>query len=233
EHGAQYRHQTGAGGARWREPAAPAGPDEIEVSGPRVLAPGGQVVLAATENLRYGNRAHGYHGGATLAEVAIPFVVLLSPGMDLLDEWHPHTMGEPGWWNGDQVPPAPVAPPPAKRRTQRPAPPAEDLFGTRVARGQALSASTAFTTLHAQLPKNRVPPVEVFATVVDALAEAGGRLPVGTVVQLARSVGRNPRGLVAALGRVLNVDGFTVIDLTDDGRYVVLDQQLLDEQFPT
>jgi hypothetical protein len=86
--------------------------------------------------------------------------------------------------------------------------------------------------LHSQLPSNRVPPAEVFGAVVDALAAAGGRLPVSAVVQIAGSAGRNPRSFVTALGRVLNVDGFAVIGFTDDGRSVVLDQQLLDEQFP-
>jgi hypothetical protein len=127
---------------------------------------------------------------------------------------------------------------PPKRRKAAP-PPSETLFDApasrsqTVSRGQALVTSSTFSTVHAQLPSNRVPPVEVFGAVVDALAQAGGRLPVNAVVQLAGSAGRNPRGFVAALGRVLNVDGFTVIGVTDDGRSVVLDQQLLDEQFPT
>jgi hypothetical protein len=234
EHGGQYRHQAGGGGARWREATSPAGAEEVEVSGPRVLAPGGRAVLAATENLRYGNKAHGYHGGATLAEVAIPLVVLLPPGMEVLDGWYPHTLGEPAWWNGDQVAPAPPVAVPPRRRKPAPRQPEEDLFGAQPSpsRGQALLGSPTFTTLHSQLPSNRVPAAETFAAVVDALAEAGGRLPLGAVVQIAGSAGRNPRGFVTALGRVLNVDGFTVIGLTDDGRSVVLDLQLLDEQFP-
>ena len=238
EHGGQYRHQAGGGGARWREATSPTGPDEVEVAGPRVLTPEGRAVLAASENVRYGKQAHGYHGGATLAEVAIPLMVLLPPGMELLDGWYPHTMGEPAWWNGDRMaPPPPVSAPP--RRRKAPPPPSETLFDApasrsqAVSRGQALVISSTFTALHAQLPPNRVPPAEVFGAVVDALAQAGGRLPVSGVVQLAGSAGRNPRGFVTALGRVLNVDGFPVIGLTDDGRSVVLDQQLLDEQFPT
>lgn len=233
EHGGQYRPQTG-GGARWRDATSPAGSDEVEVSGTRVLTPGGRVVLAASENVRYAKVAHGYHGGATLAEVAIPLIVLLPPGMEVLDGWYPHTMGEPAWWNGELIRPTVQAPPPrpASRKTAPP-PAAEDLFSTQISRGRALLASPTFTALHSQLPPNRVPPAEIFGTVVDELAKAGGRLPVSAVVQIAGSAGRNPRGFVTALGRVLNVDGFTVIGFTDDGRSVVLDQQLLDEQFPS
>lgn len=238
EHGGQYLHQAGGGGARWREATSPAGPDEVEVAGPRVLTPEGRAVLAASDNVRYGKQAHGYHGGATLAEVAIPLVVLLPPGMEVPDGWYPHTMGEPAWWNGDRMAPPPRVSAPPKRRKEPP-PPSETLFGApvsqdqAVSRGQSLVTSSTFTTLHAQLPSNRVPPAEVFGTVVDALTQAGGRLPISAVVQLAGSAGRNPRGFVTALGRVLNIDGFTVIGVTDDGRSVVLDQQLLDEQFPT
>lgn len=231
EHGSQYRPQSSGGGARWREATSPAGSDEIDVSGPRVLNPDGRAVLAARENVRYGHKAHGYHGGATLAEVAIPLMVLLPPGMEVLDGWYPHTMGEPAWWNGDPVVPAPPVSALPKRRMPAP-PPSEDLFSSQVSRGRALLAAPSFATLHSQLPANRVPSAEVFGAVVDALAEAGGRLPVSAVVQVAGSAGRNPRGFVTALGRVLNVDGFGVIGLTDDGRSVVLDLQLLDEQFP-
>ena len=243
EHGGQYRPQPG-GGARWRSPGGGItgqntvthSRDEVLLTGPRVLTPDGRAVLAASEHIRYGKRAYGYHGGATLAEVAIPLMVLLPPGMEVLDGWYPHTLGAPAWWTGDPVAaPVPVAPRRARRKTAPP-PVAQDLFSVPVpgglSRGQALLAAPAFTTLHSQLPPNRVPPAEVFGAVVDALAAAGGRLPVSAVVQIAGSAGRNPRGFVTALGRVLNVDGFTVIGFTDDGRSVVLDQQLLDEQFP-
>jgi hypothetical protein len=81
EHGSQLRTDT-SGGARWRAAELPVRPDEVLVAGPRVLTPEGRAILAATEELRYGREAHGYHGGASLAEVAIPLVVLLPPGTD-------------------------------------------------------------------------------------------------------------------------------------------------------
>ena len=40
------------------------------------------------------------------------------------------------------------------------------------------------------------------------------------------------RGLVAALGRVLNRDSYPVLTLVDGGRAVALEVTLLDEQFP-
>lgn len=233
EHGSQHRPAAG-GGARWRPAGGePAGADEVAVAGSRVLVPEGRAVLAATEALRYGARAHGYHGGGTLAEVAIPLLVLLPPGLDGLDGWYPHSAGAPPWWSAASTPaPAPVAVPSRRRRVE--APPEPDLFASEPsqARGGSLVASDTFRGVHGGLPANRVPTAEVFAAVVDALTAAGGRLPVAAVLQAAQASGRNPRGLVTALGRVLNGDGFEIISLVDDGRAVRLDLELLDEQFP-
>lgn len=72
----------------------------------------------------------------------------------------------------------------------------------------------------------------MFAAVVDALVAAGGRLPAAAVGTAAGGAGRSPRGLVAALGRVLNRDSYSVLRLVDGGRAVELDVTLLDEQFP-
>ncbi len=233
EHRSQHRPASG-GGARWR-PAdgEPPGADEVLVSGSRVLVPERRAVLAATEAVRYGARAHGYHGGGALAEVAIPLLVLLPPGLDGVGGWYPHSAGAPPWWSAARTPaPAPVAVPSRRRRVE--APPEPDLFTSAPSpsRGASLVASGSFQGVHGGLPANRVPSAEVFAAVVDALAAAGGRQPVAAVLQAAQASGRNPRGLVTALARVLNADGFEIISLVDDGRAVRLDLELLDEQFP-
>ncbi|MGH3766429.1 MAG: BREX-2 system phosphatase PglZ [Pseudonocardiaceae bacterium] len=247
EHGSELRSDR-TGGARWRAAGALPQPDEVLVYGPRVLTPEGRAVLAATEELRYGARAHGYHGGATLAEVAIPLVVLLPPGMDVPAGWHPHTLGPPAWWSGaDAVrPPAPSpSPAPARRpvgKTRPSARQSEALFDVAASepaltavipsRGAQFVASESFRSAYIGFPANRVPDPAVFVAVVDALVAAGGRLPVASVLVAGGSVGRNARGVVAALGRVLNRDSFPVITLVDGGRAVALDVGLLNEQFP-
>jgi hypothetical protein len=90
------------GGARWRprqgsdvqEPRA----DEVRLTGRRVLLGEGDVVAAVDERLRYRARKEGYHGGAALAEMAIPWVVLAPRGA--------HVQGhvavgaqQPPWWD--------------------------------------------------------------------------------------------------------------------------------------
>ncbi|GEL17285.1 BREX-2 system phosphatase PglZ [Pseudonocardia asaccharolytica] len=244
EHGSQLRNHSG-GGARWRPATEPVGPDEVMVAGPRMLSGDGRAVLAATDGLRYGARAYGYHGGATLAEVAIPLLVLLPPGVDVPPGWR-QTRGAPEWWTGAAATPA-SEPAPAPRSAEttktrkKPSAQGEGLFARpapaprparRSGRGAALLASPIFQAAHAEMPANRVPAPAVFAAVVDALVKAGGRLPSAAVLAAANSPGRNPRGLVTAMGRVLNRDSYAVLTPVDGGRAVALDLALLDEQFP-
>ncbi|MDN5913790.1 MAG: BREX-2 system phosphatase PglZ [Pseudonocardia sp.] len=236
EHGSELRSRPG-GGARWH-PGDPAD-DEVVVTGPRVLVPDERAVLAATEEIRFGARAHGYHGGATLAEAAIPLTVLLPPGVPVPDRWFPHHGTPPGWWDGPAHTVAlPVAPAPVQKRPSKKSTPQGDgLFdlpssGPPAGRGGTLVASAAFLEAHADQPANRVPAPEVFRAVIDALAAAGGRLPLGAAVQAAGAAGRNPRGLITTMGRVLNRDGYAVLKLADSGRAVELNRTLLDEQFP-
>lgn len=236
EHGSTHRPDS-TGGARWRLPGGDIGSDEVLVSGRRVLVPGGSAVLATSETVRYGPRTHGYHGGAALAEVAIPLVVLLPPGMDELDGWAVNSLGAPDWWTGRTAAPVkrPVVAKPSKRGARKPSVDQPDLFaadGPLLSRGAQLVASETFVNTHKGQPANRVLKPEVFASVVDAVLVAGGRLPVADVLQAAGTPGRNPRGLVAALGRVLNIDQFPVVDLIDNGRTVLINEKLLNEQFP-
>jgi hypothetical protein len=236
EHGSRLR--ASPGGSRWRraDTGAPEA-DEVVVSGPRVLVPEGRAVLAATEDLRYGTRAHGYHGGATLAEVSAPLIVLLPPGVEAPAGWHGRGV-DPDWWTGVVTPPP--TPPVLKRRAAAKKPAAQQgdgLFEEPVAqpatsRGTILIRSAAFKTAHREWPANRVAPPEVFSAVVDALIASGGRLPVGNVLAAAGARGRAPRGLISAMTRVLNRDNYGVLILTDSDRTVLLDLELLDEQFP-
>ena len=65
--------------ARYREGSL--GPGEVPVSGPRVLAGGGTVVLPWDERIRYTARKAGYHGGASLAEIVVPALVVRAGGL--------------------------------------------------------------------------------------------------------------------------------------------------------
>ncbi|MDN5750602.1 MAG: BREX-2 system phosphatase PglZ, partial [Pseudonocardia sp.] len=234
EHGGEHRHHAG-GGARWRPDDDVPKADEVVVGGARVLIPEGRAIFAATEDVRYGAKAHGYHGGATLAEMAIPLIALLPPGLPMPTGWAQHTLGAPAWWDGVDPRPTPAAVTRRRRPAQQEGDGLFDLAppGPPSTRGARVVASAAFTAARSEVPANRAPDPAVFHAVIDALVSGGGRLPLGAVVTAAGSAGRNPRGLVSAMGRVLNRDSYPVLTLVDNGRAVALNAVLLDEQFPS
>jgi hypothetical protein len=127
--------------------------------------------------------------------------------------------------------PAPVTPK-AARRNQPVGDGLFDLPTTPVSRGGRLVRSAVFGEAHGEIPANRAPAPTVFAAVIDVLVAAGGRLPLADVAEAAGTPGRNPRGLVSVMERVLNRDGYPVLTLVDGGRAVALNAALLDEQFP-
>lgn len=83
----------------------------------------------------------------------------------------------------------------------------------------------------------RPPEGKVVAAVIDALAAASGRLTPDAVAAVATDVGgrsqRNAEVFVTVLQRLLNVEGYAVINLIDAGRTVELNVPLLKEQFGT
>lgn len=93
----RYNHE--GGGLRWRPYDGVVGDDEARLVGPRVVLGDGDVVAAVKETLRYKQRHEGYHGGAALAELAIPFVVLARRGDVVVGHTAVGSVA-PRWWDG-------------------------------------------------------------------------------------------------------------------------------------
>jgi hypothetical protein len=201
---------------------------EVLLAGPRVLAHGGRIVAAVSEDLRYGNKAAGYHGGASAAEVTIPLLVFTQAPNDLAPTaWRPAVPQAPDWW---------VAPAEAPVRTsaKKPKPQVvgqESLFVELAVDGLAeqLAASPLFVERMERVQR-QLPTTTVVAAVA-CLAEGGGRAHRDVV---ARAAGlpavRMPRAL-PIMQRVLNVEGYQVLSMDVDGVTMVLDRALLAEQF--
>jgi hypothetical protein len=121
--------RAGGGGERWRPADPPSGDGEIEVSGPRVVADGGRAVMLWREQLHYGTRRNGYHGGLTPQELFVPVAVL---AVDDLDGWAPTTTRRPAWWHHTPIvtgpPTVPVTAAPGPARPARPQPAEPTLF---------------------------------------------------------------------------------------------------------
>ncbi|AMB59185.1 hypothetical protein AWU67_10275 [Microterricola viridarii] len=244
ERGGEYR-ADGSGGARWRALGTPAAADEITLAGPRVLAPGGSAVLARAEGLRYTAKAAGYHGGASLAELTVPIVVLRPTGAATPNGWLDAPPQAPEWWyEGSPVAASvPAATAQLKKRVTKPKsapandvamfdlpPVAEGTVAVATSLSGALLASELYAEQRDRLKRRSLDDATV-ALILDTAEQRGGRVP-GEM--LATALGVSAAVLeqtLAVLRRLLNVDGFDVVAIDTDGTTVLVDRQLLCEQF--
>ncbi|QLE74407.1 BREX-2 system phosphatase PglZ [Streptomyces rectiverticillatus] len=127
-HGVRAKASSATESARYRATegvAGPAGATEVALSGPRVVwpEPGGSVVALWDADSRYTARKAGYHGGASLAEFAIPVLAFLPFGATPPKGWRELGDQRPAWWRLDGQQPRPAVPqtgpPSAPRRPGR------------------------------------------------------------------------------------------------------------------
>lgn len=226
---------SGDRGARWR--TGTPGEGEVAVSGPRVH--GGEVVVPWRDDIRYTYRKAGYHGGASLAEMTVPVLALVPDTAGVPQGWS--TLSEetlqPEWWEPKAPTYGPQHEPETPRKTRKSAPQdGEALFempqaapatptslGARVVASDVYKSQKAFVT--------RAPDTQIVVQIIDGLADAGERVSISTVAGLAGKAARRAEGLLATLQRLLNVEGYPVLELIDSGRRVTLNVPLLREQF--
>ncbi|MFJ7097190.1 BREX-2 system phosphatase PglZ [Streptomyces mirabilis] len=230
----------GVESARWRigpsneEP----GDDEVHLAGPRVLEGGGSITALWREDQRYTPRKAGYHGGASLAEMTVPVLVLLPSAETLPPGWSvlsPEAVTPPWWHHDGSRAGAAAAPQPAT--TSRPAakktPPRPDDAPTPLTLGAKVVDTGVYAAQKQFVRKG--PEKKAVAAVIDALVTADGTLSLAAVSAAAASSGgrapRNAEFFVAALQRLLNVEGYPVLGLIDAGARVRLDITLLKDQF--
>jgi hypothetical protein len=249
---AQTAVTEGAESARWRTGDV-VGEGEIAVHGPRVREGGGAVVLPWREDIRYTGRRAGYHGGASLAEVTVPVLVLLPAGEETPKDWVPlpRELATPGWWrthvtrdvpesaavSADQpavpTPARPAVPSESAPITEaRPSarteavPPVAESLGSTVVSSEVYAAQKEYV--------RKAPESKVVAAVIDALVTAGGTMSPAALAAAISATGRvrrNIEGFVATVQRLLNVEGYPVLGFIDSGHAVKLDVPLLREQF--
>ncbi|MDP9407563.1 MAG: BREX-2 system phosphatase PglZ, partial [Actinomycetota bacterium] len=241
--GAQRRHAGASSGRSRPADVGPVEDDEVLVAGRRVLTPDGRAVLAVDDGLRYGPLKAGYHGGASPAEVVVPLVVLVPGGLPERTDLRLATPQEPEWWDGPVTPgPAPAELPPAPPGA-RPAPPATPtLFDEpeperpsppQGAAGVVASVlrSPVYAEQKAVSGRLAVTDEQVGRMLSALLIAPDQRLaPARAAVALGVPVAAL-RGALLHVSRVLNVEGYAVLQFDADGITVVLDEPLLREQF--
>ncbi len=237
------------GGERWRAGSNPTD-GEIAISGDRCVLPEShELIVPWSEKIRYGIKKNGYHGGVTMQEMLAPMAVL-SARDDLPDGWIEPPSDTPGWW----FEPVALAP---MDQSQEPdellvvAPPNGFLFDIHVdetAKAKADSAKSAANSqpiaiwitrlldssvFHGQkkLAGRKPPSDELIRTLLSALDQQGGKL---TSAALARSMNVplfRLSTILAAIQRVLNVEGYSILLKDDASDTVEIKRELLCIQF--
>lgn len=233
--------QGDRGGERWRRADLPPAEGEVAVEGPRVVTDDHRAVLPWREQVRYGPRHNGYHGGITPRELLIPLVVLSSDDLPSELGWVATSFRRPVWWQDTSVlRAAPAAAPPLPPIDQpslfeQPTvlvpdtpPPATAAEPETLAWVEALLTADRFRQQRAN-PRVRVGDDELrrMLRVLDAtgtMAIAEERLALEADLPAAR-IGR----YIAQLQDLVNVDGYGVVTVADGE--VRFDRALLARQF--
>ncbi len=206
-------------------------------SGRRVALGGGAVVLPWREELRYGPRKAGYHGGAAPAEAVIPLLVLSAGDEDAVPGWAGAPVASPSWWREAPPDSAPPTVPPATapirgRPTRDAAQPGPPAAGRSVVRALAPTPVAPVRSRTGGRPRR---PALVDALLASEIyrqrrGDRRARLPDDRVAALLARSARRRRpghattpsppapacpptastGTVTALRRLLQVEGYPV-----------------------
>jgi hypothetical protein len=258
DNGTTYRHVADteeAGGERWRpkNSVPPDSEDEIAITGPRVLLGGeGGIIAAATERNRYTRSdKRGYHGGATPAEVLCPLVVLLPTGVTV-DGWTDDAPALPEWWSPlledvdlDRLAAsmtvtlgsAPERLAPAEDDLGRPVLFSKDVVDGASATSAAVPSGWISDLLSSPLLQQQRAMSgrasledHELASLIGLLVGAGGTLPALALANHLSLAPTRLRGKLDALRRLLNLDGYEVVEMRTDG-LITINIELLSQQF--
>ncbi|MBX6721610.1 MAG: BREX-2 system phosphatase PglZ, partial [Dactylosporangium sp.] len=220
-------------------PYAGGGPldeSEVRVRGRRVLLHDGDAVLAVDEGLRYGPLKAGYHGGASPAEVVVP-VSVLAPG-EAPPGWRLAPPQSPGWWRSPvseaATPSAPVAlspqPSPLSSRGQEPPTLFDAETEPRRLEGAVL-ASAVYREQRRRASRTAVTDEQVGDLLAALLAAPDHRLDAESAAAALGVAAIQLSGALSQVQRLLNVEQYPVLSRDADGKTLVLDVDLLCEQF--
>jgi hypothetical protein len=244
DHGHILDHDTimqrAGEGARWRAgDGSSVGPGEVLARGPRVRAACGQesVVLAASEALRYTGKKTGYHGGASPQEVIAPMAVLSRDALGV-SGWRPVIDSPPAWWEQMMATTTPQL-----GVTGGGATAAAALSAAAPARELAPSVRAALpswieTLLQSPMYASQrtlvgrsAPSDEQVREVLGAISQGQGRTARTTIAAALAIPEMRVRGLTAGMRRLLNIEGFPVLEEEDGTGMLLLNVELLRKQF--
>ena len=234
----QTEYHEGEDGLRWRRPSAGLADGELELESPRVVMPEkGRIVVPWSERLRYGAKKNGYHGGATPQEMLIP-VSLLWPELRSPEGLEELPVDTPSWWIEPTAPQSVAAPvaEPAKPKTKKleeptlfdqPAPPQPAAAAPWIT---ALLRSEVFAGQKQRAGRVRMDDSTI-QRFIEALISRGGTMTVPALASATGTPEHRLSGLLAIMQRLLNVEGYSILDRQDAANTVILNIPLLKKQF--
>jgi hypothetical protein len=223
-------------GERFRNFDGDVQPDEIRLSGSRVVLPEGKLIAPWSEKVRYGGKRNGYHGGASPQECVIPLTVLARPSA-ALEGYEAVPVYEPDWWAVGVVEEVPAAEP--KVATPISVPRYSDEGQAELPFSGATGPRTWLDSLiespvftrQLGMAGRSAPATERIRRFLSALDERGGTILRQALGQKLGEPELRIPGLIAAVRRIMNVDGYPVLSVDDASGSVVLNRQLLEVQF--
>ncbi|MBT8227532.1 MAG: BREX-2 system phosphatase PglZ, partial [Dactylosporangium sp.] len=252
----QGRVQPAAASSNRSRPAGPGaavGDGEIRVRGRRVLLHDGEAILAVDEQLRYGPLKAGYHGGGAPAEVVVP-VSVLAVG-EAPEGWRLAPPQSPAWWRGpvadtstspDVVTDAPGAGGRGAGARQAAArlagsdlttptlfdpEPAAPAVDSPTGLAQAVLASAGYRQQRSRAARAAITDDQVHDLVLALLSAPAHRLDPESAAAALGVATVQLSGALSQVQRLLNIEQYRVLGRDSDGATVVLDVDLLREQF--
>lgn len=227
-------------GLRWRKAGGPLSNGEVEIKSPRVILPAdGHVVVPWTEKLRYGPKKNGYHGGVTPQEMLIP-IGMFWPELGPPDGLTELPVDLPTWWTEPTVTQAaaPKAESPSRPKKEKAQPPTLfDKIEPPVALPtadeawiKALLKSEMFATQKQMAGRARIDDA-LIQRLLSTLARRGGSMTGPAIASAIEVPEHRLPGLLAVIQRVLNVEGYAILDRQEAANTVVLNIPLLKKQF--
>jgi hypothetical protein len=227
-------------GERYRGDDVTIHADEVRISGTRVvLPPEGTLIVPWSEKVRYGGKRNGYHGGASPQECVVPLAILGWQSM-VPDGYQAVPLYRPQWWQSE-VPAQPVLvavksgvlEPSTLEPKYSPKGQAELPFVPSKPRGTWIDRLLQSPVFQRQLEQagRAAPTQEKLRNFLQALDERGGTMLRAALAQKLGEPELRMPGIVAAVRRVLNVEGYSVLSVDEASGSVVLNKQLLEVQF--
>jgi len=239
--------------SRWRSDDGKCAPDEIVLSGNRMVAGADSVVVPWTEMVYYSQQQNGYHGGATPQEMVCP-LVLLTDKTSAYSGLYRCEYPKPEWWSAAPVaspifdePQFAIAIPRNEAATKTEKPMLFDLdeldnVGDRKLKDvetkthlsdswiDALFKSQAYIDQKAMLRRHPVDDA-VLRACLSALQASGGIMTPTAFAKAADVPIARLDGLVRQIARVLNVDGYEILTLDRTENRMELNVAKLKRQF--